>query len=133
MSKIASTVVNALIRKADVNPAYKPIVSLMPQFSWMVGACKFVMGGLWVGGDADLFEDKLCFRPNKMNRFLHGSSIDNEIVIQLSEIKDIRVRPGLVTMIIDIATIDGTVLSIRCWDAQEFAQEIRNAVSQKLA
>jgi hypothetical protein len=81
-----------------------------------------MFGGLWVGGTAQLYETKLVFRPNSLNRTAHADDATTEIELDL--VTSVRVRGGLLTKIIDIAAgPDG--LTIRCFGAEAFADRIR--------
>jgi len=87
-----------------------------------------MFGGLWVGGSAQLYETKLVFRPNSVNRAAHADDATTEI--ELYAVTDVRVRGGFLTKIIDIATgEDG--LTIRCFGAEAFADRIREQVERQ--
>ena len=82
------------------------------------------MGGLWVGGTAQLSETALEFIPNKMNLALNSGNLF--IRIPLHDVKNIYIEKGLVTNIICITTESGT-FKIRCFSAKTFADEIKEA------
>lgn len=89
------------------------------------GMLRSVFGGLWVGGTASLYETRLVFRPNRLNRAAHAD--DEAVEIALDSVADVRVRSGFLTDIIDVAT-EEEGLTIRCYGADRFARRIRSQV-----
>lgn len=81
-------------------------------------------GGLWVGGTATLYEDRLEFEPNGMNRALHKG--DLSISIKLRDVDKVEQRFGILSGIIDISA-GRSVLSIRTFGAKGFASQIEQA------
>lgn len=79
-------------------------------------------GGLWVGGEALLYEKALEFKPNAMNRAVHKG--DMSFRIALRDIDAVTDRFGLVSGIIDLEC-GGAIVSIRTFGAKQFADEIR--------
>jgi hypothetical protein len=82
------------------------------------------MGGLWVGGTAQLSNTSVEFIPNSVNLALNTGSL--YVRIPLMDILDVDVAKGIITDIISIRTENGT-LKIRCFSAKQFAEEISNA------
>ncbi len=82
------------------------------------------MGGLWVGGTAQLSETSLEFIPNKMNLALNTGSLF--IKVPLLDIVSVNVSKGILTNIICINTESGT-FKIRCFSASAFAEDIKAA------
>lgn len=118
---IARTVVNSL--DPDARP--KAPLALVP-FMWFVTIqAKMLWGGLWVGGDLFLTTRSLRFEPNAMNLSVHKN--DCSWKIDLADVQSINVRKATVTNIIDIVHSKG-VRSVRCYDAEQFADEIRSAL-----
>jgi len=116
-SPIAEKSVNALVPHAEARD-HNSVMRVLKAFT----------GGLWVGGTATLYETRLVFRPNRLNRAVHTGDYTSEI--PLREITDVRVRSGFVTNIIDIEGPQGTTLSVRCYGAEEFAGVIRREMSK---
>ncbi|MCA9175735.1 MAG: hypothetical protein KDB14_14720 [Planctomycetales bacterium] len=128
-AEVARKTVNALIADAEMGFGAKFLVSAtgLDATEAVVNGFKKAMGGLWVGGIAILYETKIAFRPNALNRAMHAG--DYSVEIPLDEVSDIQVRFGFVTKIIDLVTAEGK-LSIRCFGAPSFAQRIREQQSQ---
>jgi hypothetical protein len=129
---IARKMVNALVADAEMDFLVKYLLNAanLGFADVVLTEFKKAMGGLWVGGTATLYESKLAFHPNLMNRLVHAG--DYSIEIPLREITDIQIRFGFVTKIIDIKTAHGT-LSIRCYGAESFAETIRTLKTAELA
>ena len=129
-TEIAKKTVNALITDAEVGFGAKFLVSAtgLDVTETVLKGFKKAMGGLWVGGTATLYETKIAFRPNAMNKAVHAG--DYSVEIPLDDVSDIQVRFGFVTKIIDIVTADGK-LSIRCFGAPDFAAKIREQQSRQ--
>ena len=123
-TEIARKTVNALITDAEMSFGARFLVSAtgLDVTEAVLKGFKKAMGGLWVGGTATLYETKIAFRPNAMNKAVHAG--DYSIEIPLDNVTEVQVRFGFVTKIIDIATADGK-LSIRCFGAPDFAAKIR--------
>jgi hypothetical protein len=121
---IVQKAVNALMADAEMGFGAKFLVHAtgLDVTETVLKEFKKVMGGLWVGGTATLYERKLAFRPNALNLAVHAG--DYSVEIPLQEISDIQVRFGFVTKIIDIVTAHGK-LSMRCFEAEDFANMIR--------
>jgi hypothetical protein len=121
---IAQKPVNALIADAEMGFGARFLLSATSHGATEIflKGLKLVMGGLWVGGTATLYETKLRFRPNALNEFIHAGVYS--VKIPLQEISDIQVRFGFITKIINIVTPHGRV-SIRCFGAEDFANMIR--------
>ena len=123
-TEIARKTVNALITDAEMSFGARFLVSAtgLDVTETVLKGFKKAMGGLWVGGTATLYETKIAFRPNAMNKAVHAG--DYSVEIPLDDVTEVQVRFGFVTKIIDIATADGK-LSIRCFGAPDFAAKIR--------
>ncbi len=115
---LARRVVNALISDA------RPISGLGWNVAFSIWIFRKCYGGLWVGGILDLFEDRLVFAANDLNRSLTEGTLD--LTLSLSKIRVVKSRFGLVTGIIDITTDDGRT-SFRCYGSKEFAASIVEA------
>lgn len=121
---LAKKTVNALITDAEVSSGAGKLADAagVGAVGAMLAGLKMAMGGLWVGGTASLYDTRLVFQPNAMNRTMHAGDCSAEV--PLAEITDIQVRKALATNIIDLVT-DDQVLSIRCYGAEGFANAIR--------
>ncbi len=121
---IAKKLVNALISDVEMNSVAKKLIELTSHglTTAVIEAMKKKMGGYWVGGTLALYADRLEFRPNFANEWLHDG--DCGAALALVDVIDIRVRQGLVTNIIDIVAENRT-LSVRCYGAAGFADRIR--------
>jgi hypothetical protein len=87
------------------------------------------MGGLWVGGTAQLSDTSVEFIPNKVNIALNTGSL--YVRIPLLDILDVNVAKGILTDVISIRTENGT-LKLRCFSAKQFAEDICNAKNRIL-
>lgn len=123
-NEIARKTVNALITDAEIGFGAKFIIGAtgLDVTETALKGFRKAMGGLWVGGTATLYDTKIAFRPNALNRAVHAG--DYSVEIPLDEVSDVVVRFGFFTKIIDIVTTDGK-LSIRCYGARNFAAKIR--------
>ena len=127
-AQIEKKMVNALVSDAEIGFIAKFAMEMTNTkiTETVLKQFKKAMGGLWVGGNAILYEAKLHFQPNAMNRMVHAG--DYSLEIPLSEITEVDVCFGMVTKIIDIVTAHGK-FSIRCYGANKFANTIRNQVA----
>ncbi len=127
-AQIEKKTVNALVPDAEMGFIAKYVMEMTDTkiTETVLEQFKKAMGGLWVGGDAILYETKLNFRPNTLNRMVHSG--DYSLEIPLPEITGVDVRFGILTRIIDILTDHGK-FSMRCYGAEKFADIIRNQVA----
>ncbi len=126
---IAKKAANALFKEARISSAAdafsaatgigRPVTTVLAQFSAHYG-------GLWVGGNAVLTGKALRFAPNALNRLVHQNGAELTLDLPLSELKRVDRRFGFVSGIVDIETDSGS-FSIRCFNAQGFAEKIRAA------
>lgn len=118
---ISSRMANALFREARVAGwvANAPVHAAVEQQ-------RALHGGLWVGGKAELTSKEIRFAPNAMNRAVHANGGTLQWAVPLNAIVAVHLRKAFVTNIIDIET-DGGVLSLRCWRAQAFADDVEQA------
>ena len=127
---------NALIEHAKPNFKVYLIPLVTGGLAGVIGlgaalaTTKFLNGGLWVGGEFELSESTIAFRPNAMNRALHKA--DYRLEIPLREITDVTNEFGFVTGIIRLLTVHGD-LRIRVYGAQDFAKKIRTQIHTNLA
>lgn len=81
-TQIVKKTVNALITDAEVGFGVKFLVNAagLDVTETVLMGFKKAMGGLWVGGTATLYETKIAFCPNALNRAIHagklGSGLD---------------------------------------------------------
>jgi hypothetical protein len=116
---IDKKVVNALIKEADINPAFN-----RPGLGITIHLFRFLYGGLWVGGDVFLYRDRLLFCPNAMNLNVHKAGSIGTVVVPISSLTTVAAKFGMVTGIVEV--ISGTErLVFRCYGAKGFAQKIR--------
>ncbi|MFC4556491.1 hypothetical protein [Georgenia faecalis] len=80
--------------------------------------------GLWVGGYVTVTTDGVFFSPNDVNRRLHPATDRH---VPLRDITGVEVRFGVVTKIIDITSVTGAGLTVRCFGAGRVASTIRDA------
>ena len=85
-------------------------------------------GGLWVGGRATLTDCELQFAANGLNRAAQDGTLD--IRVDLDQIQQVEVRPGLITNIVEVHGPEG-LLKLRCFGATRFAQSIREAIAAR--
>ena len=85
--------------------------------------CNALIGRLWVGGNAFLYDDALEFRANWLNRLIHGRNISWSI--PLKEMREVKVNYSFFTHIINIRTGNAS-FNIRCYGADGFANEINS-------
>lgn len=121
---IAQKMANALMKDAEIGDRTQ--MMLGPGGRLGTNAVKKLMGGLWVGGTVYLTEDAVEFHPNGLNRAIHSNPESLSVVLPLRGITGVETRFGLATQIIDIKTAIGT-LSVRCYGAQAFAEQIEEA------
>jgi hypothetical protein len=122
---VAEKKANALI--ADAQTAYSGATHGV--LSGVIEAFRKRMGGLWVGGTASLYETKLVFRPNRLNRAVHAAEYSVEV--PLASVTDVRVRRAILTKIVDVTWDSGT-LSIRCFGADGFDEAIRRQIGSRM-
>jgi len=125
---IARKLANALFPDAEIAPG---LVSTMNYVTLGLAApsLKFfrrVQGGLWVGGEILLDDQRLVFRPNSINRTFHASNLTQ--VLPLSDVTAVRCRFGLLSGIIDV-DFNHKLFTFRCFGSKAFAQTIRGAVA----
>ena len=120
--------INAFVSDAEIGSFMRFVLEITDTTvtETVINKFKEVMGGLWVGGNAILYETKLYFRPNAVNQLFHAD--DYSLEIPLTEIKEVNIRFGMVTKIIDLVTEHGK-FSMRCYGAKKFADTIRNQVA----
>lgn len=82
--------------------------------------------GVWLGGTATLYADRLEFQPNSLNTAFHG--IATRRIILLANVVDVQEHRSVGSNIIDVTDHMGT-FSLRCFGAGEFAQAIRSALA----
>ena len=87
---------------------------------------KLAYGGLWVGGRVTLTESNLEFSPNRVNHAAHKELHD--ISIPLKAVTSVSMKTGVVTKIIVIESSQLT-FKVRCYGAENFAEQIRAASS----
>jgi hypothetical protein len=85
-----------------------------------------IYGGLWVGGAVDLFEDRLVFAPNALNKAIQTGAL--ALDVPLASITKVSWRFGVVTGIVDLDCGDHR-LSIRCYGSKAFAAMVEAAVA----
>lgn len=84
-------------------------------------------GGLWVGGDLDLFEDRLRFSPNALNAAVQIGDMSREIM--LLAVTNVAWRFGLVTGIVDV-THNGGCFTFRCYGSKALTATIQAAIAE---
>lgn len=113
-------------RANTLNPTALPRLNVLQRV--LAGPALWVLrrrfGGLWIGGDVNLWPDRLEFLPNQRNAALHHG--DLAWSLPLSDITSVTCVPASVTDIIAIAHPAG-ITRIRCYGAQAFAQQIDTA------
>jgi hypothetical protein len=117
---IASRNANALILGATARRSIPP----RRLIEAMLRPLRSMVGGLWVGGVAELQRDVITFTPNSVNRAVHDGDLD--VVVALRDVMSVTVKRGLCTHIITVAAAENLV--IRCYRADKFAEQIRAAV-----
>ncbi len=117
-------VANALFQKADLSLLGK----VMLGFDGKIGLAisRKMIGGMWVGGNAYLTPETIEFHPGGMNKLFHTDAEELRMVIALTELVSIRLRPGVGTKIIDLNT-QAVTLSLRCLNSIRFAEAIETA------
>ena len=125
---IAHKWANALIPDAEPNGNFDRKIGpgLSRVFArWLLKTSKVRKGGLWVGGDLRLYEDRLGFESNRWNSEIQTGTLS--FVIMLGTISDVTRRFGVITGIIDISH-GGKRTSVRCYGATTFAELLKAAV-----
>ncbi len=122
---VAVVVANALDRNVEPKPGVFGGSSGIG-----LALAKRLAGGFWVGGTLSLYDDRIEFEPNEFNKFVQVGEMAWRV--PLSDIKDVVVRPALVTKIIDITTVH-EVKSVRCFNASGFAEKIEAACRARTA
>ena len=120
---IKHKVANALI--ADVRPA--PWIAALLKMATL-GRTPEASGGLWVGGEIDLFEDRIRFSPNALNTAVQTGNLSREVL--LTAVTDVAWRLGILTGIIEISH-DGGRFTFRCYGAKAFASRIKAAAAAR--
>ena len=85
-------------------------------------------GGLWVGGNVEISDDRLVFRPNSINRTMHEALQD--IIIDTRKITAVNHQFGWITGIVAV-THDRGELRFRCFGAKAVVNEL-SAYIEKL-
>jgi hypothetical protein len=126
MQLIAKKVCNTLLPDAE---ASQPINMLLGHLktSALLTTYKYLAKGLWVGGNAFLYDDYLSFWPNGLNALLHKGDVSWQI--NLMEITNISISKGLGTQIINLKFETG-VYKLRCIGAKRFAETIRGQIER---
>ncbi|MEO1189954.1 MAG: hypothetical protein AAFW60_12870 [Pseudomonadota bacterium] len=118
---IAKKMANALMKDAEIGDRTNMVLGAGGRLG--TNAVKKLMGGLWVGGTVYLTQDAIEFHPNGLNRAVHKDPDSLSVVLPLRSVTGVETRFGIATQIIDIKTAIGT-LSVRCYGAAKFAQQI---------
>ena len=125
---IGTRAANALVEDAELSlPGWPGLDLMLPHIRAVeraLTAYRTKYGGLWVGGRVTLTTSEISFRPNAMNRAIQTGSLD--ILVPLPAVVDVEVLRGFVTRIIAIHT-PGSVVKVRCFGADAFADQIRYA------
>jgi hypothetical protein len=130
---IQKKVCNAFLK--DVSPSnmlneYMASSEKSSKAGLVIAGFKKSMGGLWVGGNASLFEDRLEFAPNAVNKALHSG--DTSWILPLAALEEATVSFGFITKIINLKTPNGT-LRLRCFGAKEFCEQIQSQSKKVLS
>jgi hypothetical protein len=125
---IGTRAANALVEDAQLSGgAARAMESVLPNAAAVhnvLSAFRQAYGGLWVGGRATLTPSSLTFHPNAVNRAMQTGTLD--IVVPAAAITGVQVLRGVLTKIIAVETVGGSVVKIRCFGAREFAEQIRS-------
>ncbi len=116
---IATKTANALIEGAQPVDALNLIAGVAQAASSAAGGT----GGLWVGGKAMLYPDRLTFQPNDLNRSLHAGDVS--AAVPLSSITAVIDRFGLLSGIVEVQTSAARTFKLRCFGAKDFSARIR--------
>ena len=88
-----------------------------------------LLGGLWIGGRAKLYPDRLVFEPSVLDKAWGDNVHDVEVI--LCSVRTITHRPNLCGG--TIAIIHGEKEEkLRCWGAHQFALSIKKEVEVAL-
>lgn len=125
---IVRKVVNAVIADAQPTPTVDSIMKLgtLGTSNIMFDQYRKKFGGLWVGGNLDLFQDRLCFSPNALNAAIQIGHLSRAIM--LSTVTNVSWRFGVVTGIIDV-THSGGCFTFRCYGSKVLAATIQTTVT----
>jgi hypothetical protein len=84
-------------------------------------------GGLWVGGDLNVFSDRITFSANAINRAIQTGDLTREIM--LNTVTKVACRFGWFTGIIDVSH-GGDCFTFRCYGSKALTATIEAAVSR---
>jgi len=84
-------------------------------------------GGLWVGGDLNVFSDRITFSANAINRAIQTGDLTREIM--LNAVTNVAWRFGCFIGIIDVLH-GGDCFTFRCYGAKALTATIEAAVSR---
>jgi hypothetical protein len=119
-SLVALRTANAMSMTADIKPV---VTRFMPTLSFSLDRMRKRNGGkLWVGGTLSVFEDRVSFRPNFVNRLIQDgvASFDLSWV----DIDEIGWRKGFLNSIIELRHGD-EVEAIRCFGSKALSEKMR--------
>jgi hypothetical protein len=117
---VAKRAANALV--TDAVAVLPELIPRVQQVRATLDHFGFAHRGLWVGGQATLTTESVCFHPNPVNRgLMRARSLDIEI--SLPDLVSVEVLPALVSSVIALRTPRSTV-RIRCFRASRFARQI---------
>ena len=121
---IVERTVNVLVESAALDPAFNrlSLVVVLAVFS-------FVRGGLWVGGNLRLFEDRLEFRPNGRNLQLHRPGSIGPIELRFDAKTTAEMKRAILTNIVTVANSTGKLV-FRCYEAESLFEDIRDAIAK---
>jgi hypothetical protein len=76
--------VGALIPDAKPTGAFSGLLAVQTWGLWLLELrlLRRLSGGLWVGGDLEVWTDHLSFTPNAINRAVHEGDLDRRISLQ---------------------------------------------------
>ena len=67
-------------------------VTFRIQRAILLNSAKRIMGGLWIGGSCELYDDRLIIRPNGMNASAHKNISEIEVPFEFVEGFDLEKR-----------------------------------------
>lgn len=120
---------NALIADARLRPLvdFAMKVDTLGASTLMFESYRAKYGGLWVGGNFYLYENRIVFEPNFLNKVIQNGNLS--VTIMLSDVTDVAWKyGGIITSIVDV-THSGVVSSFRCFGSKGVAQNIEKAAS----
>ena len=125
---ITKKIVNVLVADAEIKPPLAQLLNYQTLgfIGRFLNRMRRVYGGLWVGGDLFLYQDRLSFKPNAANRAVHSSDMARDF--PLSTVTAVRCRFGVFTGIVDVE-LRGKRLTFRCFGSKVFAKTIEDAVA----